>query len=176
MTTLRAALQTLHRAGAVVAGVLLVAVGALTLVPIVARLVGLPAHSWDEVATYCMAASAFMGLAATWRGGVHVRMELLVVRLKGGVRRAAETLALSITLIACLYFAWYATRYALESWQMNDVSQGLLPIPLWLPQSGMVIGLVLMCLAVAESLFDVAMGAAAPAAESAVMDRAAGEL
>ena len=175
---MRRALRALHRAGFIAAGVLLVAVCALTLVPIAARLLGLPAHSWDEVATFCMAASAFMGLAATWRGGVHVRMELLVVRLKGGARRAAETLALAITLATCVYFTRYAIRFALESYQMNDVSQGLLPIPLWLPQSGMVIGLVLMCLAVAESLFDVVTGAAAPApaAEATVMDRAAGEL
>ena len=45
-------LDWLHRAGAIVAGVLLVAVAALTLVPIGARLLGLPAHSWDEVATF----------------------------------------------------------------------------------------------------------------------------
>jgi TRAP-type C4-dicarboxylate transport system permease small subunit len=174
---MRAALRALHRAGFVAAGVLLVAVGALTLVPIVARLLGLPAHSWDEVATFCMAASAFMGLAATWRSGVHVRMELLVARLQGGARRAVEALALTITLLTCLYFSWYATRSTFESWQLNDVSQGLLPIPLWIPQSGMVIGLVLMCLAVAESLFDVLTGSGgAAAAEAAVMDRAAGEL
>jgi TRAP-type C4-dicarboxylate transport system permease small subunit len=174
--TARGALHALHRAGGFVAGVLLVAVCALTLVPIAARLLGLPAHSWDEVATFCMAASAFMGLAATWRAGVHVRMELIVARLKGTVRRVVETVALFITLAACGYFTGYATRFAIESFRMDDVSQGLLPIPLWLPQSGMVIGLVLLCLAVAESLLDTLRGAAAPANEDAVINRAVNEL
>ncbi len=158
------------------AGVLLVLVGALTLVPIAARLLGLPAHSWDEVATYCMAASAFMGLACTWRGGAHIRMELLVARLKGATSRLVDVFALSATLLTCLYFAWYASKFAWLSWTMNDVSQGLLPIPLWLPQSGMVLGLALLCLAVAESLFDAVRGGTAPVNDAAVLDRAAAEL
>ncbi len=174
---MRTALARLHWAGAVLAGVLLVLVGALTLVPIAARLLGLPAHSWDEVATFCMAASAFLGLACTWRAGAHVRMELLVQRLRGGgAARLAQVLALSITLAACLYFAWFAWKFAWLSYTMNDLSQGLLPIPLWLPQSGMVIGLALLCLALAESLFDALRGGGAPSNEAAVLDRAAAEL
>jgi TRAP-type C4-dicarboxylate transport system permease small subunit len=173
---MRGFLTRLHRAGAVLAGVLLVAVAVLTLVPIVARQMGWPAHSWDEVATFCMAASAFMGLACTWRSGVHVRMELVVAQFNGRTRRAIEIVALSITLAACAYFTWYAARFVLESWRMNDVSQGLLPIALWIPQSGMVIGLVLMCLAVGESLVDALMGRSAPTHAEAVMDRAANEL
>jgi TRAP-type C4-dicarboxylate transport system permease small subunit len=172
----RALLHQLHRAGALLAGVLLVAVAALTLVPIVARLVGLPAHSWDEVATYCMAASAFLGLAATWRAGVHVRMELVVARLKGRLGQAVEALALAITLVACGYFTWYAARFVRDSYTMNDMSQGLLPIPLWIPQSAMVAGLVLMCMAVAESLFDALRGSGVPANAESVMNRAANEL
>lgn len=173
---MRGLLRRLHQAGAVLAGVLLVAVGLLTLVPIVARLMGWPAHSWDEVATFCMAASAFMGLACTWRSGVHVRMELVISQLRGGVRRTTEALALLITLAACGYFTWYACRFVLESYQLNDMSQGLFPIPLWIPQLGMVVGLVLMCLAVAESLFDTLAGGAAPVNEAAAVQRAVNEL
>jgi TRAP-type C4-dicarboxylate transport system permease small subunit len=173
---MRGFLTQLHRVGAVLAGVLLVAVAALTLVPIVARLLGWPAHSWDEVATFCMAASAFMGLACTWRSGVHVRMELLLAQFKGGTRRAFEIMALAITLVACVYFCWYATRFVLESYQMNDISQGLLPISLWIPQSGMVAGLLLMCLAVGESLVDALTGRGGPANIGAVLDRAVNEL
>ena len=159
------------------AGVLLVAVGLFTLVPIGARLLGLPAHSWDEVATFCMAGSAFLGLAATWRAGVHVRMELLISRIPGAPGRAMQSVALAVTLLACGYFAWYATRFTWLSYSMNDVSQGLLPIPLWIPQTAMVAGLVLLCLAQAESLFDsLFAGGAPPASADAVMKRAASEI
>jgi TRAP-type C4-dicarboxylate transport system permease small subunit len=173
---MRQVLVRLHRAGAVVAGVLLVLVCALTLVPIAARLLGLPAHSWDEVATFCMAGSAFMGLACTWRAGAHIRMELLVARLSGGAARAMQVLAVAVLLAVCLYFTWFAGKFAWLSYTMNDLSQGLVPIPLWMPQSAMVLGLVLLCLAVVESLVDAVRGGNAPVNADAVLDRAAAEL
>ncbi|MBK6851817.1 MAG: TRAP transporter small permease subunit [Burkholderiales bacterium] len=170
-------LNRLHLVGAVLAGVLLVAVAVLTLVPIVLRLLGLPAHSWDEVATFCMAGSAFLGLAVTWRSGGHVRMELIVARLPGAAGRWMQRLALVITLTACAYFTVYSVRFVRESYSMNDLSQGLLPIPLWIPQLGMVAGLLLMCLAVGESLFDALGGRAdVPAASGSAVERAASEL
>ena len=100
----------------------------------------------------------------------------MVVQFKGMARRVIEVVALVITLLACLYFTWYATRFVLESYQMNDMSQGLFPIALWIPQSGMVAGLMLMCLAVAESLFNTLRGGSAPLNEDAVMSRAVNEL
>jgi TRAP-type C4-dicarboxylate transport system permease small subunit len=170
-------LNRLHQAGAWLAGVLLVAVAVLTLVPIVLRLLGLPAHSWDEVATFCMAGSAFLGLAVTWRSGGHVRMELIVARLPGAAGRWMQRLALAITLLACAYFTVYSVRFVRESYSMNDLSQGLLPIPLWIPQLGMVAGLLLMCLAVGESLLDALSGRAdAPATSGSAVERAASEL
>lgn len=153
-------LDRVHDVGAVVAGVLLMLIGVFTLVPIGARLVGLPAHSWDEVATYCMAAAAFMGLACTWRAGAHVRMELLIVRMAGAHRRSAEVLALLVALAACMAFTWHAAAFTWLSYELNDVSQGLLPIPLWIPQSAMVLGLVLLSAAVAETLVDALAGRA----------------
>ena len=174
---IRRLLHVLHRGGAIAAGVLLVAVGVLTLVPIAARLAGLPAHSWDEVAIFCMAGSAFLGLASTWRAGVHVRMELLVSRIPGTAGRLLQTLALAVTLATCIYFAWYATRFVWMSYSMNEVSQGLLPIPLWIPQTAMVIGLYLICAAIAESLFDALRGGpTAPGNADAVLARASSEL
>jgi TRAP-type C4-dicarboxylate transport system permease small subunit len=117
-----------------------------------------------------------MGLACTWRAGVHVRMELLIQRFDGAMRRVLEVGALAITFAACLYFTWFVARFVLESRQMNDMSQGLFPIPLWIPQSGMVLGLVLLCLAVAESLFDTAVRGVKTGSESDVLQRAANEL
>jgi TRAP-type C4-dicarboxylate transport system permease small subunit len=124
-----------------------------------------------------MAGSAFLGLAVTWRAGAHVRMELIVARVPGAPGRALQALALAVTLAACLYFTVYGARFVRESYSMNDVSQGLLPIPLWIPQLGMIAGLVLMSLAVAESLLDALRGRArAPAAQGSAVERAASEL
>ena len=39
-----------------------------------------------------------------------------------------------------------------ESHRFGDVSSGIVPVPLWLPQSTMVLGLGLLCVALLHSL------------------------
>jgi TRAP-type C4-dicarboxylate transport system permease small subunit len=151
---MRTLLARLHQAAAILAGILLVLVAVLTLIQITARTIGLPAHSWDEIATFCMAGSTFMGLAYAWRTGAHIRMELIVDRLQGYAKRVVETLALIVMLFAVVYMTWHTAEMTILSWQMNDVSQGLLPIPLWMPQSAMALGSAVLTLALAETLFD----------------------
>jgi TRAP-type C4-dicarboxylate transport system permease small subunit len=164
---MRKLLTRLHQASAIISGILLVLVAVLTLVQIGTRLAGLPAHSWDEVATYCMAGSTFTGLAYAWRDGAHIRMDLVIAQFHGVSRRILEALALLVMLTVTIYIAWHTTDMTIVSWQTNDVSQGLLPIPLWIPQSAMALGSVMLMLAIAESLFD-ALFTAAPVAGSAI--------
>jgi len=50
------------------------------------------------------------------------------------------------------YFAWYAGDMVVTSYQINDVSQGLVAVPLWIPQSGMALGLSIMAIALVDDL------------------------
>ena len=45
-----------------------------------------------------------------------------------------------------------------QSWQFNELSQGLVPIPMWIPQIGMALGTAVLFLAMGEKLVDVARG------------------
>jgi TRAP-type C4-dicarboxylate transport system permease small subunit len=165
-------------AAAIIAGILLVLIAVLTLIQISARTMGFPAHSWDEVATFCMAGSTFMGLAYTWRTNAHIRMDLIVSRLRGAARRVVETFALLMMLVVVTYMTWHTVDMTFVSWQMNDMSQGLLPMPLWIPQSAMALGSVMLVLALAESLFDVLRSPATigQSADEDVLARAAREV
>ena len=49
-------------------------------------------------------------------------------------------------------FAWYCCDMTLTSYQLRDVSQGLVPVALWIPQSAMALGLVMLLLAVIDDL------------------------
>ena len=44
------------------------------------------------------------------------------------------------------------------SWALHDMSQGLVPMELWIPQLGMAVGTTVLFVAVLEKLVDVAMG------------------
>lgn len=156
---MRAALQLLYRGSGLLAGFFLVAIAVLSLAQIAGRELGLPASSLDEFAGYCLAAASFLGLAWTFREGEHIRMTLVVHHVRGRVRCALETATLAVAAFLVGLFTWYACDMTLTSYRLGDVSQGLVPVPLWIPQSGMTLGLAVMFIAVVDDFVQVLRGA-----------------
>jgi TRAP-type C4-dicarboxylate transport system permease small subunit len=155
---MRAVLDWLYRASGVLAGVFLVGIALMTLAQVGGRTLGLATRSFDDFAGFAMAASFFLGLAWTMRCGEHIRVNLLVHGLKGRVRRAVEVVCLAASLFVCGYFAWYSIDMTWTSYSIGDVSQGLVPVPLWIPQSGMALGLLMLAIALADDLVVALLG------------------
>ncbi|MBE0625398.1 MAG: TRAP transporter small permease [Burkholderiales bacterium] len=155
---MRKFLEGLYTGSGVLAGVFLILIAALSLAQICGRVFGFDAYSFDDFAGFCMAASSFLGLAHTYRRDEHIRVSMLVDRLTGGKRRTLEMLCLAASAYLVGYFTWYAADMALTSYQINDVSQGLVAVPLWLPQSGMATGLFIMTIAMLDDLVTVLAG------------------
>jgi TRAP-type C4-dicarboxylate transport system permease small subunit len=105
-----------------------------------------------------MLASAFLAMASTFGRGEHIRVTLFLQRLKGGARRIAELWCLALAVLLSGYLAWFSVRLCYVSWQLNDLSTGLIAIPLWIPQLGMAAGAVVLVIAVVEQLIVVASG------------------
>jgi TRAP-type C4-dicarboxylate transport system permease small subunit len=155
---MRAALNAIYKGSGLLAGFFLVAIAALSLIQIGGRLLDFAAHSYDEFAGYCMAASSFLGLAWTLRCNEHIRMTLAIGGLQGGRRRAMEIVCLAAAAAVTGYFAWASIQMVWTSYRLNDVSQGLVPIKLWIPQSGMALGLAILLLAFVDDLLVVLSG------------------
>jgi TRAP-type C4-dicarboxylate transport system permease small subunit len=149
---MRATLNAIYMGSGLLAGFFLVAIAVLSLVQIGGRLLGIAASSYDEFAGYCMAASSFLGLAWTLRNSEHIRMTLAVSRAKGGLRRVLEACCLAIAIAITGYFSWASVAMVWTSFTLNDLSQGLVPIRLWIPQSGMALGLTILLLAFIDDL------------------------
>jgi TRAP-type C4-dicarboxylate transport system permease small subunit len=152
---MRKTLEWLYLGSGVLAGVFLTLIAVLSLAQICGRLFSFAAYSFDDFAGFCMAASSFLGLAHTYRRNEHIRVALLIDRFSGGKRRVLETLCLAASAFLIGFFAWYATDMAWTSYEINDVSQGLVSVPLWLPQSGMALGLAIMSIALLDDLMTV---------------------
>lgn len=116
------------------------------------------ARSADELAGYAMCASAFLAFAATFGRGEHIRVTLILQRFEGRARRAVELWCLGVGSLLAGYLAWYSVKLCYVSWEINDLSTGLIAIPLWIPQLGMAIGAVVFAIAVVEQLVVVALG------------------
>ncbi len=134
-------------AGLFVLGVILAQVGG--------RFWGVVVPSALEVAGFATGGLIFLGLAPTLRAGGHVRVGLLLGHLPPGIRRWAEALALALGLGVTLYAAWQVWGQVGESYRYGDLAPGLLPLPLWLPQSLLGLGLSFFALALLEALLGV---------------------
>src|SRR5690606_15412529 len=80
----------------------------------------------------------------------HIRVSLLISRLKGGMHRFFEGWCLLFATVSVGFFAWFTIKMVIQSYQFNDLSMGMLAIPIWIPQLGMLIGVVLLEVAFIE--------------------------
>jgi TRAP-type C4-dicarboxylate transport system permease small subunit len=136
----------------------LLAIFVLMMALSIGRQVDVNVPAGDDFVAWCMAACAFLGLAHTFKSGEMIRVELLFDRLRGRARVAAEVVSLAVGAVFVGYFAWFAARLTYDSYLFNDVAQGVLAVPLWIPQTGYALGLAVLFVAFVDELVRVASG------------------
>ena len=104
------------------------------------------------------AAAAFFTMAHAFKHGDFVRVTLLLESATPAHRRRLELVSLLIGCVATAYLAWSACLFTYESWEFNDMAQGMLPMPLWIPQLSFAFGSVLLWVAVVDELILVMRG------------------
>jgi TRAP-type C4-dicarboxylate transport system permease small subunit len=154
----RKLLDGLYLAAGWLAGLFLIAIFLLMLGLALGREVGVNIPAGDDFAAWCMAAMAFLGLAHTFKSGEMIRVGLLIDRVRGPARRVLELAALALGLLFVGFFAWHAVLLVHGSWRFNDMSQGVVAVPLWIPQLGYASGLVILAVAFLDELVHVLAG------------------
>jgi TRAP-type C4-dicarboxylate transport system permease small subunit len=144
---LRKALDALYDAAAWLAALAMIGVLAMVLASIVTRQFGINFQGTDAYAGYSMAAAGFLALAHTLKHNEHIRVTLLLGRLKGRALHRLEMWALSAAVVLAGLFAWYSVRLAWNSHAFNDISTGNDATPLWIPQITMAVGAVVLLIA-----------------------------
>src|SRR3989337_2618875 len=132
----RSLLDGLYLGASWPAGLFLIAIFLLMMGLSGGRQFGLNIPSGDDFAAWSMAACAFLGLAHTFKSGEMIRVGLLFDRLRGRSRRALELFALALGAALIGFFAWNAGRLTYDSYRFNDLAQGAVAVPLWIPQLG----------------------------------------
>src|SRR3712207_895878 len=154
----RTLLDGLYRLSGYLAGLFLIVIFGLMMALSVGRTIGVNVPAGDDFASWCMAAMAFLGLAHTFRSGEMIRVGLLIDRLSGPTRRIFEIFSLVLGLAFVGFFAWHAVRLTYDSWRFNDMAQGVLAVPLWIPQLGYAAGLVILFIAFVDEFVHVLRG------------------
>ena len=112
----------------------------------------------NDVVSWLCAAAAFFAMAHSFKHGDFVRVTLLLEQLSVPAQKRFELAALSIAAVAVAYLAWWANRFTYESWVFNDIAQGMLPMPMWIPQLSFALGSILLLVAVLDELVIVLRG------------------
>jgi TRAP-type C4-dicarboxylate transport system permease small subunit len=148
----RRALDLFYNGCGLLAGLSLIAMAAFVMLQIVARPIGLVLTWTPEYAGYAMAALSFLGLAYTFNTGGQIRVGMLLNLLPSSGKRWLDGLCLAMGLGVMAYFAWHSAVMTWQSHEFNDMGQGVVPVPLWIPQAIMTFGLVAQVVAIADNL------------------------
>jgi TRAP-type C4-dicarboxylate transport system permease small subunit len=121
------------------------------------RLLGRPPYgflvaSLPEICGFLLAAASFLALAATLKRGAHIRVTILLNLLPERALRVFELWALVAGALFVAFIAVSLLELAYDSFRFGEVSYGLLPIPLALPQSVMALGALALLAALLDEL------------------------
>ncbi len=150
---MRTALNSLYRLSGILAAACLVVIALMVIAQVLGRIIdgilktagfqpiGLLVPSLAEFAGFFLVGASFLALASTLRMGDHIRVSILLHMLPKNIAKFFEIWCLGVALALGCYFTWHAALLAQDSYIYNESSYGIIPVPLWIPQTVMTLGL-----------------------------------
>lgn len=155
---MRKFLDTLYLAAAWAGALCVLAIFGLMLAQALLRLNGTLLRGADDLTAWACAGAAFLPLAATFKRGELVRMGIVIDQFPDKTKRWIELFALTLAAPFAAYMAYWLGFMVYESYIYNERAQGLLPLPIWMPQLPVAAGALVLAIALADEWFGVAAG------------------
>ena len=155
---MRRFLDWLYLASGALGAVFIALIAVLMIAQSVLREFNVRTGAVNDVVAWSLAAASFFAMAHAFKHGDFVRVNLLLEKLPAGRRRALEISCLAIGTVSVAYLAFWANKFTYDSWAFNEVAQGLLPIPIWIPQASFALGSLLLLVAIIDELVIVLRG------------------
>ena len=152
---MRRFLDRLYDGAGIAAAAAIAAICVIMLAQAAGRSLGVSLPGADDIVAWLCAACAFLAIGHTFRNGDLVRVGVFLDHLPERPRWYAEIGALGVTLVFTLYMLWAVTRFVYGSYAFNEVAQGLIKVPIWIPQLSLVIGIAIFLIAVIDELVTV---------------------
>jgi len=160
-----AGLRRLYLFCGYLAALCLAMIAPMVIANIVGRWIGVFVPGTNEIGGYLMAAVGTLGLAYTFGLNGHIRVSMLVDRLKPTRRRQIEILSLLAAFIVITFLAKHLLDMVLLSFEYGDRSSGTDNIPIWIPQAPMVFGVVVFAISLLHAILASMFSTRAPYAK-----------
>jgi TRAP-type C4-dicarboxylate transport system permease small subunit len=151
MISFRRGLERIILIGGWVGACFVALIAVIILVQIVCRELGYQVRGADDFTAWSVAASIFFALAYTFKKGGHIQVTLIIERLRGPSARAATLLSLFVGTMVTGMLTLSAANLVYDSYQFEEVAQGLLSVPMWIPQIALLLGALLLFLGLLDS-------------------------
>jgi TRAP-type C4-dicarboxylate transport system permease small subunit len=149
---LRRFLDRLYAWSGVLAALCVFGIFVLMMAQAFGREAGILVRGADDIVSWLCAGATFLALGHTFRHGELVRVGLWLEHLGPRWRRVMELFALGVTALFVAYMLWAVSRFIYESWEVNEVAQGLIRVPIWIPQMAFLIGVAIFFVAILDDL------------------------
>lgn len=167
---IRSFLDRLYLYSAILGAVSIALICILMVYQTMGRQIGFATGAVNDLVAWLCAASAFLTMAHAFKHGDFVRVTLWLERMQPKTRRVFELASLAVALLAVAYLAFWACRFTYQSWEFNELAQGLLPLPIWIPQMSFAVGSILLLVAVFDE-FLIVLGGGIPTFVRLVQER-----
>lgn len=143
----------------ILAGILIAIIGLIVTWGAISRYLYIPAHWIEPYSIYLFIASSFLGSAYAMKRGEHINVDLILNILPGTARKVVNIFTSVLALVFFIYLTWRSGVMVTDAYHTKTKDLTLLEIPLWIPQSFVFLGAVLMSLSLIWHLINILAGA-----------------
>lgn len=155
---MRNVLNNLYLVSGYLSGLCIFLIMTLIMSQVIGRLFGFIVPSVEDFSGYSLAAATFLGLAYTFHEGGHIRVNLAIKFLSPKARKIQEFAILVAAVLLCGFMSYYTIHLVWESYVFEEVSYGYIPIPIWMPQVPVALGVVMLNIAIIDALWSLVTG------------------
>lgn len=149
---MRKFLDRLYDGSLALAGLFLVGIFLLMVGEAILRKMGSYITGASELVGWFCAAAGFLALPATFKRGDMVRVGVLVDALPPRVRKPILIGCLLLGLVFTAYMLWAGAGYLWRGWLSEEMTQGMIEIPSWIPATSLLAGILLLFVALVDEL------------------------
>ncbi|MDW0112464.1 TRAP transporter small permease [Sporosarcina saromensis] len=148
-------MDLLIRWGAYVAGILILLTTVMTFYEVVSRSFFDAPTTWaTELSIYAIIGSCFLGSAYAVRTYSHITVDILINNVNDKMKTIFAYLTNTLGLVFSVIFTIYGYLHVVKTFNLQVTSASLLRIPMYIPESLLVIGGVLLCIAFVLQIID----------------------
>lgn len=152
MGVIRRLLDGLYALSTIAAALCMIAILFLIVAQMLARWTGEVFPGAPDYAGYAMASASFLAFAGALNSGTHIRVSLLLNMLSPTGQRWLNIWCFGVATAVGWYVVYYIWRMLGFAIKFNDVSQGQDATPMWIAQSPMFFGAVVLAVALTDNL------------------------